>query len=138
MSERRLRIAIAVLAIAGVGIATYLTMAHLTHTPVVCVTGGCETVQASRYSVLFGLPVAAIGLAGYVLVAASAALRMNAARATGAIAAIAGLIFAAYLVYIQVGVIGAVCQWCLASDLLLALLVPATLLRLRDGRPPGV
>lgn len=133
MSERRLRITIAVLAFTGAGIASYLTIARLTHTPVVCVTGGCETVQTSRYSELFGLPVAAIGLVGYVLLASSAALRTNAARTTGAVTAIAGLIFAAYLVYIQVGVLGAVCQWCLASDLMLALLVPATLLRLRRG-----
>ena len=130
MSERGLRAAIAVLAMLGAGIAAYLTVAHLTHTPVACVTGGCETVQSSKYSELFGIPVAAIGLVGYVLLAASAAFHSEVARTAGAAAALVGFVFAAYLVYVQVDVIGAVCQWCLASDVLLALLVAATFLRL--------
>lgn len=133
MTERRLRAAIAVLSIIGAGIAAYLTVAHLTHTPVACVTGGCETVQSSKYSELFGIPVAAIGLAGYVLLAASAGLRSDLARAAGAAAALAGFVFAVYLVYVQIGVIGAVCQWCMTSDVLLALLVAATFLRLREA-----
>lgn len=133
MSENRLRTAIAVLALLGAGIASYLTIAHLTHTAVACVTGGCETVQNSKYSELFGIPVAAIGLAGYVLLAASAAFRTDLARTAGAAAALAGLVFAVYLVYVQVGVIGAVCQWCVTSDGLLALLVAATFLRLREA-----
>jgi uncharacterized membrane protein len=133
MTDRRLRAAIAVLAILGAGIAAYLTVAHLTHTAVACVTGGCETVQTSKYSELFGIPVAAIGLAGYVLLGASAALRTDLARTAGAAAALAGLVFAGYLVYVQLGVIDAVCQWCMASDVLLVLLVPATFLRLREA-----
>lgn len=133
MSDRRLRTAIAVLATLGAGIAAYLTVAHLTHTTVVCVTGGCETVQSSKYSELFGIPVAAIGLAGYVLLGASAGFRIDVARAAGAAAALAGLVFAVYLVYVQIGVIGAVCQWCVTSDVLLVLLVAATFLRLREA-----
>ena len=77
MTDRRLRAAIAVLAVLGAGIAAYLTVAHLTHTQVACVTGGCETVQNSRYSELIGIPVAAIGLAGYVLIGASAGFRSD-------------------------------------------------------------
>ena len=133
MSESRLRTAIAVLSIVGAGIAAYLTVAHLTHTQVACVTGGCETVQSSKYSELFGIPVAAIGLAGYVLLAASAGFRSDLARTAGAAAALAGFVFAVYLIYVQIGVIGAVCQWCITSDVLLALLVAATFLRLREA-----
>jgi uncharacterized membrane protein len=133
MSDRRLRTAIIVLATLGAGIAAYLTVAHLTHTTVVCATGGCETVQHSKYAELFGIPVAAIGLAGYVLLGASAGFRIDVARAAGAAAALAGLVFAAYLVYVQLGVIGAVCQWCMASDVMLVLLVAATFLRLREA-----
>jgi uncharacterized membrane protein len=133
MSERRLRTAIAAFAVLGAGIAAYLTVAHLTHTQVACVTGGCETVQSSKYSELVGVPVAAIGLAGYVLIGATAGFRTDVARVIGAAAALAGFAFAVYLIYVQVGVIGAVCQWCLTSDVLLALLVAATFLRLREA-----
>lgn len=133
MNERRLRSAIAVLAVLGAGIAAYLTVTHLTHAQVACVTGGCETVQSSKYSELVGIPVAAIGLVGYVLIGASAGFRTDVARVIGAAAALAGFVFAVYLIYVQIGVIGAVCQWCLMSDALLALLVAATLLRLREA-----
>ena len=133
MNERRLRTGIAVLAVLGAGIAAYLTVAHLTHTQVACVTGGCETVQSSRYSELVGIPVAAIGLAGYALIGATAGFRTDVARVIGAAAALAGFVFAVYLIYVQIGVIGAVCQWCLMSDMLLALLVAATFLRLREA-----
>ncbi|HUJ93093.1 MAG TPA: vitamin K epoxide reductase family protein [Gaiellaceae bacterium] len=131
MTERRLQQAICALAVLGAGIAAYLTVAHLAHAPVVCVSGGCETVQHSAYSELFGIPVAAIGLAGYVLIGASSRPRTDLARTAGAAAALAGLVFAAYLVYVQVSIIGAVCQWCIASDVVLAILVVATFLRLR-------
>ena len=132
MSDRRLRAAIVVLATLGGGIATYLTVAHFAHVQVACVTGGCETVQTSRYAELGGVPVAVIGLAGYVLLAATAGFRSDLARVAGAAAALGGFVFAVYLIWVQVHVLGAICQWCMASDFLLALLVPATLLRLRD------
>jgi uncharacterized membrane protein len=131
VTERRLQQTICGLAVLGGAIAAYLTVAHLAHAPVACVSGGCETVQHSAYSELFGIPVAAIGLAGYVLIGASSRPRTDLARAAGAAAALAGLVFAAYLVYVQVSIIGAVCQWCIASDVVLALLVVATFLRLR-------
>ena len=137
MTERRLQETILVLAILGAGIATYLTAAHLFHAPVVCVAGGgCETVQHSAYSELWEIPVAAIGLAGYVLIAATARLRTDLARGAGAAAALAGLVFAAYLVYVQLGVIDAVCQWCLASDAVLVALVVTTFLRISRSAAP--
>jgi len=137
VSERRLQETIAVLAILGAGIAGYLTVAHVTHTPVACVrSGGCETVQHSAYSELWGIPVAAIGLAGYLLIAVSSRRRTDPARVAGAAAALAGLVFAAYLVYVQVGVIHAVCQWCMASDVVVALLVVATFLRISRSAAP--
>ncbi len=131
MTDRRLRAAILVLSTLGAGIAAYLTATHLTGARVACVTGGCETVQSSRYAELAGVPVAALGLAGYVLLAATAGFRADLARALGVAAALGGFGFAVYLIWVQVAVLDALCQWCLASDAVLALLVPATLLRLR-------
>ena len=138
MSESRLRGLVVGLSLAGAGIATYLTVAHLAHVQVACVSGGCETVQTSRYSELGGIPVAALGLAGYAVLAASGVLRGELSRAFGFAAALGGLAFAGYLLYIQAAVLDAYCQWCLASDAILALLVPVTLLRVvRAGPPDG-
>lgn len=139
MSERRLRLAVAALSALGAAVAAYLVVAHLTNSTVACVTGGCATVQGSRYAELAGVPVAALGLAGYLVLAASAAFRSELARVVGAVAALGGFVFAIYLVWVQVAVLDAICQWCLTSDALLALLVPATLLRLREPlRASGV
>jgi uncharacterized membrane protein len=137
VSERRLRIAVAVLSALGAGIAAYLTVAHLADVRVACATGGCETVQTSRYAELGGVPVAALGLAAYVVLAATAASRTDLARAVGFATALAGLAFAGYLLYVQAAVLDAYCQWCLGSDAILALLVPVTLLRAVRAGPPG-
>jgi uncharacterized membrane protein len=133
MTDRRLRAAIAVLSVLGAAVAAYLTWAHFAHVRVACATGGCETVQSSRYAELAGIPVAALGLAAYVGLAATAAFRGDLWRAAGAAVALGGFGFAAYLVYVQAAVLDAFCQWCLASDAILLLLVPATLLRLRGS-----
>jgi uncharacterized membrane protein len=130
-SDRRLRGAIVVLSTLGAAIAAYLTYAHFAHVHVACATSGCETVQTSRYAELAGIPVATLGLAGYLVLGATAAFAADLARAVGLAAAVGGLVFAGYLLYVQAALIGAFCQWCLASDLVLLLLVVATSLRLR-------
>ena len=136
LTDRRLRAAILVLSALGAGIAAYLTYAHLAHAQVSCFTGGCETVQASHWSELAGVPVAALGLGGYVVLAASASSRSELARALGLAAALGGFAFAVFLIYVQAFELQAWCQWCLASDAVLTLLVPATLLRAVRADPP--
>ena len=74
--DRRLRIAIAVISLIGIAVATYLTYTHYAGLNVVCpVSGGCETVQKSVYSKLDGIPVAVLGLAGYIWILISLAIR---------------------------------------------------------------
>ncbi len=104
-------------------------MAHLTHASVVCSTGGCETVQHSRYAELGGVPVALLGLLGYLAILGSAFLRRTEAAAVGAAVALGGLAFACWLVYVQLGILHAICVWCVASDVVLALLAVITTLR---------
>ena len=60
------------------------------------------------------------------------------ARAAGAALALAGLAFSGYLLLVQIFAIGAFCQWCLASDLVMLLLAAATVARLRDRQPAPV
>ena len=130
MSERRRRPAIAALALAGAGVAAYLTWVHYHPGALVCLSGGgCETVQKSRYSELLGVPVALLGLLAYAALAASAALRGLLVAAAAAAVALAGLLFALWLVYVQAAILHAWCNWCLASDAVLALLTVACLAR---------
>jgi uncharacterized membrane protein len=66
MSDRTVRLLMAGMAVATIGIAAYLVQAHYAGGAVACATGGCETVQQSRYAEIFGIPVALIGLLGSV------------------------------------------------------------------------
>jgi uncharacterized membrane protein len=127
----RLRAAIAGLALAGAGVAAYLVYARYAHVQIACSTSGCETVQHSKYAKLAGIPVAVLGLGAYVAIFVTALTRQVEAAAIGTAIALGGLVFAVYLIVVQVAVIDAICQWCLASDAILFLLALACAERLR-------
>jgi uncharacterized membrane protein len=131
VSDRNLRAIVALLALAGAAVAAYLVYARYTGTRLACTTGGCETVQHSKYAKAAGIPVAVLGLAAYLAVFATALSARLEAAAIGAAIVLGGLAFGIYLIVIQVAVIDAICQWCLASDGILALLAVATAERLR-------
>jgi uncharacterized membrane protein len=131
VSERALRLSIAAVASVGIGLAAYLLYARQTGTGLACGTGGCEAVQSSQYAEIFGLPVAALGLVGYLSLLLASWSRSELARAGQAAIALAACIFSTYLVILQLHVIGAVCDLCLASDVLTALATALVLFRLR-------
>jgi uncharacterized membrane protein len=132
----RLRAAIAACAAVGIGIASYLLAVRLADAPLACATGGCETVQSSRYAELAGIPVAALGLAAYVTVLATALARGPLATAAGVAVSASGVAFGGYLLYVQLAVVDALCAWCVASDATMAALAALCLLRLRDFPQP--
>jgi uncharacterized membrane protein len=134
LSDRSLRFAVAIVALAGIAVAGYLSWAHYADSTVVCVAGGgCETVQKSKYSEMAGVPVAALGLVAYVVVLALTAWDSSIARLSAAAIALTGLLFGAYLLALQFFVIDAICVWCLANDVLIApALAVLTALRLRQ------
>ena len=140
MTDGRLRTAIAALALAGAAVAAYLVYSRYTGTRLACTTGGCETVQHSKYAKVAGIPVAVLGLATYLAVFATALSARIEAAALGAAIMLAGLAFGVYLIVIQVAVIDAICQWCLISDGILAALAIACAERLRRlaGMPQDV
>src|SRR5689334_6227724 len=122
-SERALRIVAAVLAIAGIGVATYIAVAESGGGAPKCLAGGhgCETVAQSHYSHLAGINVAVIGIAGYVVLLAAALAPGDPGRFGGFLAALVGFGFSAYLSYLELFVIDAVCQWCVVSAILMTL-----------------
>ncbi len=124
------RAAILVLAIAGAGIAGYLTYAHYAAVAPICTTGGCEKVQRSSYAEIASVPVALLGLAAYCAIAATAVRRGLAAATAGAVLALGGAAFSGYLLWAQLGPIGAICQWCLANDVVIALVAVLSVVRL--------
>lgn len=138
MTDRGLRAAVALLALAGAGIAAYLAYAWYADATIACTTGGCETVQSSSYAEVAGVPVPFLGLLGYLAIFALALVPGESARTVGTALALGGLAFSLYLVLVQAFAIGAFCQWCLASDVIMLLLAAATVARLRAAQPaPG-
>lgn len=141
MSDRRLRTTIAVLALIGVALAGYLTYVHYADLRPFCLSsGGCEQVQSSSYAKLASVPVALIGLIGYVtILAVTTLLRGEAGRILGAGMALVGFGFSLYLTYTEVFRIKAICQWCVGSAVLMTVLAVLTVIRLLRVEPivPG-
>jgi uncharacterized membrane protein len=135
VTDRRLRIAGLVVALAGIGVASYLTYVHYAGLQPFCAGGGhgCERVQSSSYARLGGIPVALLGLAGYLAIAAALLAPGERARLAAAALAVSGFGFSAYLTYLELFVIDAICQWCVASAVLLTLLSVITVWRLLLG-----
>ncbi len=126
----RLRVALAALAVAGAGIAAYLTYVHYADVAPVCSTGGCEKVQTSKYAELAGAPVALLGVVAYTLLFALAWVRGMAAAFAGTTVALVGVAFSGYLLWAQLGPIGAICQWCIGNDVVSAALAALWVTRL--------
>jgi uncharacterized membrane protein len=139
MSERRLRIAAAVLALAGVGVAGYLTWVHYADLEAICAggSGGCEKVQNSDYAELGGVPVALLGVIGYGAILASLALPGDLGRFAGAVLALAGFGFSAWLTYVELFEIDAICQWCVASAVIMTALAAVMSLRFASSDHPN-
>jgi uncharacterized membrane protein len=138
VNPRGLGVALLALAAAGVAVAGYLTWVHYADLEPFCVGGGggCERVQTSRYAELAGVPVAVVGLGGYLAILASALAPGELARLVCAGLALVGVAFSAYLTYLELAVIDAICQWCVVSAILMALLAVVAVWRVLAAPPP--
>lgn len=136
------RMVVAVLALVGVFLTFYLVAYNLGWTPpIACGAGDCGVVQSSQYAWVGPIPVSAIGLGGYLalLVLAIMGLQPSAARSRVIpfllfAGALFGVLFSAYLTYLEAMVIQAWCRYCVASAILITLVFVATLPELKRLR----
>ncbi len=137
VGERTLRLLGAGIAVAGIGVATYITIADAGGGAPACVVGGsgCQTVADSEYSHLLGVNVSVFGIVGYVLLLLSAVVRGDAGRFGGLLLSLIGFGFSAYLTYLELFVIDAICQWCVVSAALMTLALDRQ--RRQGDRVPG-
>ena len=98
----------------------------------VCAGGGgaCERVQSSSYAELAGIPVAVLGVAGYALILVALGVPGETGRMAAALLALVGFGFSAYLTYLELFEIDAICQWCVASAVVMAALAVVSAARL--------
>ena len=124
------RMVISLLALVGLFLSLYLTLHKLGYIGhLSCAVGSCERVQSSRWSVLFGIPVAAWGAGFYLTTLGVAVLATHTPpAASGGITRLltamtgAGVLFSAYLTWVELFVIHAICTYCLGSGLIVTLM----------------
>jgi uncharacterized membrane protein len=129
------------LALAGLGVSGYLTWTHLTNHAIAC--GGshdCDIVQQSAYSTVLGIPVALLGVLAYATLLALLLLRGHLPEALEAYIPLAvfgisliGVLYSAYLTYLEIYVIYAICRWCATSAIIVTAIFFLSLPDLRSG-----
>ena len=116
----------------GIGVATYIAIAESAGGSPVCLAGGggCETVAKSSHSELAGVSVAVIGIVGYALLLGAALWRGDGGRLAGFGLSLVGFGFSVYLTVLELFVIDAICQWCVASAILMTVLFAVSTMRM--------
>jgi uncharacterized membrane protein len=136
---RRVMIALAVL---GLFVAGYLLVSHYSEANVLCVEGGgCDRVRQSIYSEVLGMPVALLGVLGYLLILGTLILEeTNSEWAAAAPLLVFGLtlvgvLYSAYLTYLELFVILAICPYCVTSAVVMVALFGLATYRLLQAQP---
>ena len=128
------RAAAVAVALAGLGIATYLTIVHYAGgDPVCAIAHGCATVQKSDYAKLAGVPVALLGVIGYVGILLSLARDDETWRSATAFLSIIGVGFSGWLTYVEVVELNAICIWCVGSAICMTLLAGLSITRMLNS-----
>ncbi len=140
MSARALRITLLVLAVIGLGIASYLTYVHYAGIKPACTAGeSCTKVQTSIYSKLAGVPVALIGLLGYIGIVGSLLVPQGETTRLATMSfTVVGFGFSAYLTYRELFSIHAICEWCASSAGIMTILMCLSVWRFLRGDDPSL
>ncbi|HMI80169.1 MAG TPA: vitamin K epoxide reductase family protein [Solirubrobacterales bacterium] len=122
--EGTLRRLIAFFAALGIGVATYIAIVEAGGGAPACLAGGtgCETVAESSYSHVFGVNIAVFGIVAYALLLASAFFADDVARFGGFLVSLGGFGYSVFLTYLEIFKIEAICEWCVASAVLMTVL----------------
>ncbi len=135
MSARSLRITLIALTVVGLGVASYLTYIHYAGIKPVCTAGGsCLKVQSSIYAELAGVPVALIGLLGYIAILGSLLVPESETSRLATMAfTLVGFGFSAYLTYRELFSIHAICEWCASSAVIMTVMMCLSVWRFLRG-----
>ena len=124
------RMLTALVALVGVFVALYLALYKAgVIGSLACGTGGCETVQLSRWATFVGMPVAFWGVGYYLMVfvltfAATQERWFTSRPLSLALVVLTGwgVVFSAWLTYLELFVINAICRWCVVSAVIAVVL----------------
>lgn len=124
--------------ILGLSVAVYLTISKLTHSQLYCTPGlgDCNKVNSTRWSLLWGIPLAAYGAGMYAVILLVQLLKDRVkyiAKYEHLLLfgiSLFGFLFSLYLTYLELFVIKAVCQWCVVSALSVTTIFIVSIIRL--------
>jgi uncharacterized membrane protein len=136
MSSSALRKTMIVLTAIGLCLAGYLTYVHYSGvTPPCSIKGNpCSQVQKSQYSLLIGIPVALIGLLGYIAILGSLlAPEGERTRFLTTVLCVGGFGFSAYLTYRELFTLHKICEWCVSSAVLITVITCLAIWRFLRG-----
>ena len=131
---------IVALSAVGIGVSSYLTYSYVIDVQVVCFeSAGCDLVKASPYAWVGPFPVPLLGLLAYVTLLALSVIKLRSAPASKAGLTLAifglalvGVLFSAYLTYLEAFEIRAFCYWCVTSAAVMGLIFVCSVLLLRS------
>ncbi|HTO99813.1 MAG TPA: vitamin K epoxide reductase family protein [Anaerolineales bacterium] len=125
------------LAALGLLVSIYMTVYKLTENPNMCMgNGGCSVVNSSKYAEIYGIPVAVVGMGGYVVILLLLLLepRIPFLTDNGTMIvfglALIGFLFTLYLVYVELALIHALCPFCVTSQITMTVLFILSVIRL--------
>jgi uncharacterized membrane protein len=126
-----------ILVVLGLLVSIYMTIYKITSNDALCLgSGDCSTVNASRYSEVYGIPVAAVGIAGYfaILLVHWYEGRARFFEENGLMLifglALAGFLFTVYLIYVEFAILQAFCPFCLTSQAAMTIIFIISIARL--------
>ncbi|GAB4432765.1 MAG: hypothetical protein Kow002_20530 [Anaerolineales bacterium] len=126
-----------ILTILGLAVSIYMTIYKATSNDALCLgSGDCSVVNASRFSEIYGIPVATVGIAGYfaILLIHYFERRDEFFKKNGPLAifgmALTGFVFTVYLIYVEIAIIKALCPFCVASQTFMTIIFIISMIRL--------
>ncbi len=129
--------------IIGAVLSIFLWYSHLTTRVIGCLAGGCEVVLASKYAKIFGVPIAAWGLAYYGALLLVTFFRLvddrPVVRLFSWAVSLTGVFASGYFFYLEIVKIHAICSWCKVSTALtIALFIMAIIEIKKFGGVKGI
>jgi len=126
-----------ILVVIGILVSCYMTIYKLTNNNSMCLgSGDCSTVNASKYSEIYGIPVGLVGVTGYTSILVMLLLENRNAflRRNGTLfifgLSLTGFVFTLYLIYIEFAILKAVCPFCLTSQVVMTIIFVMSVIRL--------
>jgi uncharacterized membrane protein len=125
------------LVVIGVIVSIYMTIYKFTNNNGMCLgSGDCSSVNSSKYSEIRGIPVALVGVGGYLAILAMLLLenrnrhmKMNATLYAFGLT-LTGFLFTLYLIYVEIALLKAYCPFCITSQVTMTIIFTLSVIRL--------